>query len=95
MDIVKGSGGRYIIGPLSSYNCDGISIERINLRNRPVYGIRAYEAEGRAFNSSDISEYSDFNLENGKGKFTAVYLTDEEMEALVLAWQVLKQEAKK
>jgi hypothetical protein len=92
MEINKGSGDVYVIGPLATYKCDAVSIRK-HARDDGVYHLRAIEADGE-FDYQNIDSYYDADIlstDEGKGKYVGIYLNEEEMEALFLAWQVLKK----
>jgi hypothetical protein len=88
---------RIVIGPLSPYRCDGIAVMRIpgfRALEVGVYRISTYEASGE-FNPTDTYNYVDADAvikeDDRVGIVQHVYLTEDEMEELVLAYMILKE----
>lgn len=85
MEIQEGSDGdEYIIGPLRAYKCDGMKIESAG---KTRYKLHVYEVQSGTFDPNLVEEYED----KRPNQSLHVFLNDEEMEALFLAWQMLKK----
>lgn len=81
------------LGPLM-YATDGLVIRRTALDTGPVYyRVDAIEADSGSFDPDKalVYKYKDFQTADEERESTVVYLREEEMEALFLAWQILKE----